>query len=351
MHPNISIVILPCLICFSICLLLIFFSRVFKFKDLSVAASHSIHSFPTVRLGGLAIILTFFILNCWYAVVSISVFIIVLPIIFIGLLEDLYFEILPSVRLIVASFSAVLCVLYITQPISHIDYFPVQKLFSFYFFSLAFTAFAIVGMINAVNMIDGLNGFSGLQSTIMLAALLYVSIQLGDTNTAKFCIILISAIMGFLILNFPYAKIFMGDTGAYSLGFVIAAIAIKLHNENPSISSWAVFLIVFWPVSDLFMSVYRRIRNNSDAKSADMMHFHHIVMRAIEVFFNRKIDRQKSNPLATIVLAPVTSIPVLIAAFNHDNPLVCFIASIIFGLIFIASYSATVKITATKIPT
>ena len=108
-------------------------------------------------------------------------------------------------------------------------------------------------------MIDGLNGFSGFQSTTMLGAIYYIASKVGNEEIAAICLLLIMAIIGFLLLNYPKGFIFMGDCGAYCIGFLIAAVVIKLHNEHSEVSSWAVLLIVFWPVSDLLMSVYRRI--------------------------------------------------------------------------------------------
>lgn len=329
---------------FLISLLIVKFSHHFiAQKDNSVSAVQAAHSVPTPRFGGIAIIISFSVLGIYSNIVPINLITGLFPLILIGILEDLKIEIRPRYRLAVATISAVFCIFYYCGPISEIDFLPLKGLLGVFPIALALTAFAIVGMINAINMIDGLNGFSGFQSIIMLSAIAMLSSNVNDTDVFFISIILISAIIGFLFLNFPKGYIFMGDTGAYCIGFLIAALSIKLHNENSDISSWAILLILLWPVSDLLMSIYRRLRRKVDTKKPDFMHFHHVVMRTVEVVRGNAIDRNKSNPLATLILAPLSCLPALIATFSYNKPIICFVAVVFFGFLFIVTYSATIR--------
>lgn len=320
------------------------FSHIFiTKKDYSIEAIQSAHSRPTPRFGGILIIFSFAVFGLHSEIVSANLIIGLLPLIFIGLLEDLKIETRPRYRLIVATISAVYCILYYCGPISQIDFLPLKSFLSTFPIALSFTAFAIVGMINAVNVIDGLNGFSGFQSITMLGAIATLAFNVGDPNILSICLLLISGVIGFLLLNFPKGYIFMGDAGTYSIGLIIACLSIKLHNEHSNISSWAILLILLWPVSDLLMSIYRRIKRKADTKKADFLHYHHVVMRYIEMLQGSKRDRSKSNPTATLILAPVSCLPALIATVTYSNPTACFLAVVIFGISFVVSYTAALK--------
>ena len=130
----------------------------------------------------------------------------------------------------------------------------------------------------------------------------------------------------------------MGDAGAYSVGFFIAAISINLHNNYSAISSWAILLILFWPVADLLLSVVRRLIKKVDTKKPDFMHFHHVTLKLVELFTNNVLDRKKANPITTILLAPLSCLPAIIATLFYDNPIVCFISFLCFTFLFLTGY-------------
>ena len=336
--------IIASMLSFLFCLTVIIVFKIFNKEDKSINAMQSAHRSPTPRLGGCALLFTFFLIGLWQEIIPIFLLIGLLPIFVIGLFEDLNREIKPNYRLAISSITSMFSVTFYSGVINHIDHLPTQMLLSFYPIALAFTTFAIVGMINAVNVIDGLNGFSGIQSIIMLSSIAYIANALGDSKIFLMSLLLIFSSLGFLLLNFPKGRIFMGDAGAYCIGFLIALFAIKLHNENTDfISSWAILLIVFWPVSDLLMSIYRRLADNRDTKKPDLLHFHHLVMRSIELITKSKINRELSNPLATIILGPISCAPACFAALNFDKPKLTFIAVLISTIVFIFSYFATAR--------
>lgn len=312
-----------------------------KNNDKSIDAIQAAHSAPTPRLGGIAVLIAFALIGYFYSIIPVYLALSLLPIIAIGLLEDLNFETAPAIRLIIFSISALFCITSYSSVIERIDYVPIQWFFSIFFLALAFTVFAVVGMVNAVNFIDGLHGFSGFQSITMLGSITYLATSVGEQNIALMSVLLIFSIAGFLLLNFPKGLIFLGDAGAYSIGFLVAVFAIKLHNDfSDQISSWAILLIVFWPVSDLLLAIVRRVIKNKETYKPDFMHFHHVVLKSVEIFTDKGISRKIANPLATVFLAPVSCIPAVIAVLNYNNPKICFFSVIFLGIAFIASYAA-----------
>ena len=312
-------------------------------RDTSLLSIQSAHTTPTPRLGGLAIILTFCVFGLTNETLPLAILFSLIPIIIIGFTEDIYLNISPKYRLIIAALSGLYTVLFFSGPITHIDFLPLKWVFEYHIIATGFTVFAIVGMVNAVNMIDGLNGFSGFQSLAMLSAISFIAYNLENYQVYNLSIILIFSILGFLLLNFPFGKIFMGDTGAYAIGFIIAALAIRLHNYHPEISSWAILLIVFWPVCDLLLSVYRRIIRRLDTKQPDFMHYHHVVLRTIKLLAPQGFFSSNANPLATVIITPVSCLPAFTAVVFYADPIKCFLAVLILGFLFLFGYITIVR--------
>jgi UDP-GlcNAc:undecaprenyl-phosphate GlcNAc-1-phosphate transferase len=138
----------------------------------------------------------------------------------------------------------------------------------------------IVGMTNAVNLIDGVDGLAG--GVSLLAALTFGGIFsfLGaSAETPLLCLCLASAILGFLVLNapFPRAKIFMGDGGAYFLGFTLALIPLSGDNAVSLPVPYAAAVLMI-PLLDTIAAVWRRLRDHRPIDSPDRAHTHHKLM-------------------------------------------------------------------------
>ncbi|MDR3148362.1 MAG: undecaprenyl/decaprenyl-phosphate alpha-N-acetylglucosaminyl 1-phosphate transferase [Treponema sp.] len=133
----------------------------------------------------------------------------------------------------------------------------------------------LVGMTNAVNFIDGIDGLAG--GVSLLAVLSFGAMVPGASGlTPLLCLCLASAILGFLVFNAPYprAKIFMGDGGAYFLGFTLALLPLMGDGEQslPIFHAAAVLLI---PILDTTAAVWRRLRDGRRIDSPDRSHTHH----------------------------------------------------------------------------
>jgi len=145
--------------------------------------------------------------------------------------------------------------------------------------SIPFTLFAVIGYTNALNLIDGLDGLAGLISLIILLALLSVGYRHGD----QFMIILssafISALAAFLVFNWHPAKIFMGDSGSLTLGFVISVLAIRATEYIHPVS---VLFLVSLPVFDTLIVMIRRKVTGKSMFAADKTHIHHVLFNFFE---------------------------------------------------------------------
>ena len=143
-------------------------------------------------------------------------------------------------------------------------------------FSHVITAFWIISLCNAINLMDGMDGLAG--GIALIASLFYGIIFFMTQNytAAGLSFILLGAVIGFLVFNFPPAKIFMGDSGSLLLGFCLAV--IPLINNTGGGSSQTIFMpliVLVIPVMDMIAAILRRRRRNLSIASPDREHIHH----------------------------------------------------------------------------
>ncbi len=231
-------------------------------KLIDIPNERNLHSRPTVRGGGLVFIgLSLF---CWFFVCNSQHFltsdqlIFSIAIIFIAsisFIDDLY-NLSVKIRFFFQCLIALLIVIFIVP--SQLDFglllFENSYLIAFFLF------FAVIWAINHFNFMDGLDGFCASQAIFLLAAYAFFFNSVGSPVYQEFCLILISSLVGFLIFNFPPAKIFMGDVGSASLGlitFFIAIIAQK--NYQIPVLYWFILNSLF--LFDSTVTLIRRIIN------------------------------------------------------------------------------------------
>ena len=131
--------------------------------------------------------------------------------------------------------------------------------------SVPITIFWIVAITNAVNFIDGLDGLAVGVSAISAATLLVIALLVAESNIAIVVAALLGACLGFLPYNFNPAKIFMGDTGATFLGFILASLSIQGMFKLYAIVSFAVpFLILGIPIFDICLAIIRRLAKHQN---------------------------------------------------------------------------------------
>jgi UDP-GlcNAc:undecaprenyl-phosphate GlcNAc-1-phosphate transferase len=146
------------------------------------------------------------------------------------------------------------------------------------------------------------------------------------------------AIGGFLVLNFPFGWIFLGDAGAYVIGHVLVWTAVSMLWLSPDISAFAILLIFFWPVADTLLAIWRRLSNGKPVSAPDRLHFHQLVMRAIEISSIGRARSSLSNPLTTVAILPLALAPMGVAVLQWDSVPVTAMASGSFGLVFFVAY-------------
>lgn len=199
-----------------------------------------------------------------------------------GLIEDLTKRVSPRKRLLATGVSAALAVWFLDAAIIRTDLPGLDWLVGFAFGSALLTVFAVAGIANSVNIIDGFNGLASMCVVIMLGALAYVAFQVGDPVIGAIALAAMGAVLGFFFWNFPAGLIFLGDGGAYFLGFLVAELSILLLVRNPQVSPLFPLLVCIYPVFETLFSIYRRRFIRAVPPSMpDGIHLHSLIYRRV----------------------------------------------------------------------
>ena len=181
------------------------------------------HECHTPRIGGIAIFCGL-ILACFLSTTPDTellklMLIASLPAFAAGVIEDLTKKAGVKKRLVATMVRGFLAWWLTGYTLNHIDIQGIDGLLSYLPISIAFTVFAVAGISNATNIIDGFNGLSSGTLMICFSAISLIAWQVGDIDLMHICLLLTVVTGGFFIINFPLGKIFLGDSGAYLLGF------------------------------------------------------------------------------------------------------------------------------------
>lgn len=265
------------------------------------------------------------------------------PVFLVGLAEDLGYPMNSKRRLMAAVFSSFLVIVFFEVWVSQVGIWGVDFLLSITGFGIAFTLFATAGVVNAFNLIDGLNGLSSYITISTASALSVIAFKVGNDEVTLFLTLSIAATLGFMIFNFPFGKIFLGDAGAYALGHLLVWSAIILVNYDQSISPFAILLIFFWPIADTGLAIWRRWKLGTPADRPDRLHFHQLAMRLLEIRFLGREQRKIANPLATVILIPLISTPQTLGILFWRDFSASVLGTIGMGFLFTLTYAIGVK--------
>ena len=207
------------------------------------------------------------------------------------------------------------------------------------FLSIAVTAFAVAGVANAFNIIDGYNGLSGVVAIISLLGMAYVADQVGDRMVLVGALTLIGAIAGFLVWNYPNGLIFLGDGGAYCVGFLVADLSVLLVARNAQVSPWFPLLLSFYPIFETIFTIFRRLFISRRSPGLpDAAHLHQLIYRFIvrwAVGSLCPIEQVRRNAMTSPYLWVMSTFAVIPAVLFWSNTL----ALIGFTFLFIFIYS------------
>jgi len=253
--------------------------------DHDLAGVQKFHARPTPRIGGICLMMAVMVMLPVVAFQDQHVFkefvflwLCSLPAFLGGVVEDLTKKVGVLHRLGLTAASAGLGFFLLNAGLRDADFFLLDMMLAFSAVSFLFTAFAVAGVANSINLIDGYNGLASMVSILIFVGLAYVGYQVADPLIWLSSLIMSGAVLGFFVWNYPRGLLFLGDGGAYFIGFMIGELSVLLLVRNPQVSSWFPLLLVFYPVFETIFTIYRRvIIRKSSPGLPDAVHMHQMI--------------------------------------------------------------------------
>lgn len=259
-----------------------------------------------------------------------------------GLVEDITKKVSVLERLLLTMLSGAVAAGLLGAVLPRLDVPGLDQAMLLPLIAIGFTIFAVGGIANAINIIDGYNGLAGGFAVIALTAMAYVAYLVGDSFVFTAALILAGSLFGFLCWNWPSGKIFLGDGGAYLLGFLLAELSVLLVGHNPKVSPWFPLLLLIYPVFETVFSIYRKkyLRGHSPGKP-DGLHFHMLIYKRIvprETQPGQTFSQlERNSRVAKYFWVPTLAIAVFGGVF-WESTLSLIIVAIGYSAFYVASY-------------
>jgi UDP-N-acetylmuramyl pentapeptide phosphotransferase/UDP-N-acetylglucosamine-1-phosphate transferase len=327
---------------FVLCVLLVITKRWHgRFSLDETSGVQKFHKVPTPRVGGLGLMGG--LLVGWFALSGNSeekkllaqMLMAGLPAFVFGIAEDVTKKVGVRERLLATISSGLLACWFTGYSITRVEVVGLDLLLSWFPFSVLFTAFAVGGFANAINIIDGFNGLASGTIIICLSIFAVISYIVGDISLFLVSLILMAVCIGFLIVNFPYGKIFLGDGGAYLMGFLLAWVAVMLPMRNPGVSVWASLLVCGYPLLEVIFSVRRKLkREGHHPGMPDKVHLHMLIFRRISRVNFSKFDLEVQNGLTSPYLWCFSLLAGIISIIFYSDALILFFCFLIMAFFY-----------------
>ena len=260
-----------------------------------------IHQGKISRLGGLNIIILFFIYAIHIQIISLSFFFISLLVLTPALLEDLGFNIKPQIRLASILMGSSLLVINLNYlPLFDFNYLNI--VFNNYYFQVIFYTLALATVINGQNIIDGTNGLSASTGISIFVCIGYLGLKINNPEIVQIAVLVIILLISFLLFNYPFGQIFLGDAGSYFIGLLGGHLIIEIYGTNPQLPTWSAVIILFYPTLEVIFSYFRKVFNHQSPFSPDNKHLH------LKIFYLLSKGDSKPSRVFNALVAPFLSI-------------------------------------------
>lgn len=327
--------------------------------DHDTSGIQKFHVKAVPRIGGIAILIgvlvtigTHYMINpsvWWFAALLL---VSALPVFAMGLLEDLTKAVSVRARFLGAIVSALIAGFLFDAWLVDVQFIGLDTLLATPAISILFTCFAVAGVTNAFNIIDGYHGLVSIVGCIILAAIAYVAFQVQDFAVMASALAAIGAVLGFVVWNYPRGHIFLGDGGAYLLGFWVAELSILLVTRNISISKWFPVLICIYPIFETIFTMYRRfILKKSHVGKPDAIHLHQLIYRRVVRWAVGSDDadlRNQRNSLTAPYLWVLAGLSVMPAMLFWQNKWALQFFIILFALTYLWLYLRIIQLKVPK---
>jgi len=303
------------------------------------------HDLPVTRSGGIAAIISlsifFVIYFLLYSEILYDYIFISYSMFLVGFLDDLKIKIKPLTRLFFMVLLLFLFIYILPIKIFNIDIPFLIPLMSSHILSSIFVLLCFLFVINGANLIDGFNGLLSINLIIINIILTYINMNSGNLEFGVLLIFQIIILLSFLLFNFPNAKIFLGDSGAYIFGALTSLNTIITNNLNPKISSFFFCTLLFYLFFEVFFSFFRKLSQKKSPIYPDDKHLHMLSFYKISSIYGKN----KGNYLNSIIINLLYLILIIPGLYLLDDPQLSRYWFFILLLIYLIIYSRLYHLT------
>lgn len=306
------------------------------------AAIQASHVGDTLRLGGVGVFAglllgTLFLKGFSSGEFTLLLLLATVPVFLAGLAEDLGYRVSPMGRFVAALVSAGIAVKLLGLWIHDPEILGLQWVFAYAPIAITATILFAAFFCHSVNLIDGMNGLSSAVVISSALGISYIAGDVGQNQISAIGFLLAAAMLGFAALNWPKGLILLGDAGAYGLGHLLVWLAIAL-GEMSNIPNPTLLLLLFWPLADTVHTILRRLLAGKSVTQPDRMHLHQKIRRGLEITMFGPESRHVSNPVTTLVMAPLIAMPVVAGVVWRDNVAMSWGALVAFSVLFAVAH-------------
>jgi len=280
------------------------------------------HETPTPRAGGIGILSG--LLFLFFTPLGWKLFLSVTLAFLSGIFEDFNRGLSPKMRLFLQLIAALGAIVLTNAVVTYIGLGITLP----YAVGVVFSAFAIVGVMNAINIIDGFNGLASGIVLLILASFSIAATEVEDLGIFQLNLVVAAAVGGFFVVNFPRGRIFLGDGGAYLLGFLVALSGLFLASHHESISPWYILCVLIYPVWEVIFSIFRKRLSGKSPLEPDAYHLHMLI--------NRQLTH--NNPMTSLLILALCAPFMLIPSLYPNNSGANFSTALLFILLYSALY-------------
>ena len=250
-----------------------------------------------------------------------------MPVLLIALKEDFFHNVDPILRLIALLLTAWFFRAFYSGPLPNLENIIfINKLILLPGGIALFYSLGIVSIANGMNLLDGVNGLCASVALSCFFSLFFLAYKIGDTTMLLVLSALIMLLLPFLLFNYPYGKIFLGDLGAYSLGIFLSLITIIFFGRHPDLSPWGGLLVLIYPATEVAFSFIRRVLKGDSAFHPDIDHLH---LKLFYYFKPRPQLKEIANALVTPSLFLLWLYPLIAFFWVYNKPLwICFVIAL-----------------------
>jgi len=216
-------------------------------------------------------------------------------IIFLTIIEDIKYFLSAKLRLAMLFFVSTIYVFFTDLPSIKISSIFIDEQNIIVFYSLYILS--LIMIMNGFNFIDGLNGLSSFNFITIFISIYFLADLYQDEEIKNWSMFLIMLSLFFLVLNFPFGKLFLGDSGSYLYAFLSGSTIIMLFERNSEAPTLLALLVLAYPITEIMFSIIRKSLKKFSPMAPDNLHIHQLIYDKLNG------EKKFRNNLAAIIMA------------------------------------------------